>query len=73
MSSVGSSKDEKSASNSRESSNEIERSSGEAERSEACKRKRTQISLLEYFSKRKKVKEEIETKGMILFLQIHAL
>ena len=57
MSSGGSSKDEKAASTSKESSNEVERS-------ESCKRKRTQISLLEYFSKRKKPKGEVDLKGM---------
>ena len=30
---------------------------------EACKRKRNQISILEYFSKRKKAKKEEEIKG----------
>ena len=58
MSSVGSSKDEKGTSNSRESSNEVDKP-------ESCKRKRTQISLLEYFSKRKKARGEVETKGII--------
>jgi len=57
MSSGGSSKDEKAAGTSKESSNEVERS-------ESCKRKRTQISLLEYFSKRKKPKGEVDLKGV---------
>lgn len=35
----------------------------EVENSEGCKRKRTQISLLEYFSKRKKEKAEAGGKG----------
>lgn len=58
MSSVGSSKDEKGTSNSRESPNELDRS-------ETCKKRRTQISLLEYFSKRKKARVDVETKGII--------
>ena len=60
MSSGGSSRDEKAIS-SKELSNEIEQP-------ETCKRKRTQISLLEYFSKRKKVREETDIKGKTVWL-----
>lgn len=58
MSFIGTSnKDEKSID--KEKSNNVDKS-------ESCKRKRTQISLTEYFSKKKRVKEgEVEIKSMI--------